>query len=201
MLPVETRLALFPRPRKLRLGFLRSVTLRPLTLERAAAMEIFECGLLNGTLPDHKALLAAWILSVDERELPRIADGDVRGAKCFVRRLKGSVALVSFAVRVFLAESVLPLIPPKDDGTAQRINDDGLPRGCGWPLEMAEALCAHYGWSFEYAMKVEVQRAAALLAVGRTRTGCGLGGPDYYDRIRLERMKAAGIIPPKREVA
>ena len=197
MLPVETRLALFPRPRKLRLGMFRSITLHPLTLERAAAMEIFECGLLGGRLSDAKSLLAAWILSVDEREIPRIADGDVRGAKRFVRSLKGSVALVSFAVGVFLAEAVLPLIPPKDDGTSQSINDDGLPRGCGWPLEMAEALCAHYGWSFEYAMKVEVQRAAALLAVGRTRTGCGLGGPDYYDRIRVERFRAMGIIPPK----
>lgn len=196
MLPVETRLALFPRPRKLRLGMFRSITLYPLTLERAAAMEIFECGLLGGRLSDAKSLLAAWILSVDEGEIPRIADGDVRGAKRFVRDLKGSVALVSFTVRVFLSEAVLPLIPPKDDDGGFKI-DDGLPRGCGWPLEIAEALCAHYGWSFEYAMKVEVQRAAALLAVGRTRTGCGLGGPDYYDRIRVERFRAMGIIPPK----
>ena len=70
-----------------------------------------------------------------------------------------------------------------------------MPSGFGWPLEMAEALCAHYGWSFEYAMRVAVPRAMALLAVGRVRTGCGLGGPDYYERIRLNRMKEAGLIP------
>jgi hypothetical protein len=193
MLPVETRLALFPAPHRVRLGAFRSLVLQPLTLGRAAAMEIYDCGLLGGRLSDSKALIAAWLLSVDERELPRIADGDVRGARRFVRSLKGAVAPVVDAVSVILAESVLPLIPPKAKDN-EKLVDDGLPRGCGWPLEMAEALCAHYGWPTERAMATPVQTAVALLSVGRARGGGAAGGPDYFGRIRLARLRAAGII-------
>ena len=194
MLPFETKLALFPRRALVvRLGMFRSIRLHPVTLGRAAVMEMFDCGLLNGRLNASQALLAAWILSVDEDRIADIANGNMVGGASFVRRLGGSVAKVAHAVNVLVGEAMLPFIPPKkEDGVIEV--DDGLPKGNGWPLEIAEALCAHYGWSFDYAMKIEVQRALALIAVSRQRNGGGSGGPDYYDRIRQERWEAMGII-------
>jgi hypothetical protein len=161
-------------------------------------MEALGCGLLNGRLSASQALIAAWILSVDEGDVPRIACGDMRGGAKFVKRMAKKVDVIEHSVNVFLGEAMLPFIPPKRQETAFEI-DDGLPHGNGWPLEVAEALCAHYGWTFPEAMRTEVALAFALIAVSRTRTGVESGGPNYYDRIRLERLKACGIIPPRKE--
>ena len=194
MLPFETKLALFPRRAlDVRLGPFRRIRLHPVTIGRAAAMEMFDCGLLNGKLNASQALLAAWILSVDEDRVADIANGNVAGGASFVKRLGGSVAKVAHAVNVLVGEAMLPFIPPKKEDGAAEI-DDGLPKGNGWPLEIAEALCAHYGWPVDYVMGMEVQRALAFIAVSRQRNSGGSGGPDYYDRIRIERWKKAGII-------
>lgn len=197
MLPFETRLALFPRRALVvRLGLFRRIRLHPVTIGRAAAMELFGCGLLNGKLDPAQSLLAAWILSVREDRVKGVANGDVKGGAAFVKSLGGHVAKVAHAVNVLVGEAMLPFIPPKAEEGVVELIDDGLPKGNGWPLEVAEAICAHYGWNFDEVMNIEVQRALALIAVGRQRNGGGSGGPDYYDRIRLERWKAAGIIPP-----
>ena len=197
MLPFETRLALFPRRALVvRFGLFRRIRLHPVTIGRAAAMELFGCGLLNGRLNASQALLAAWILSVDEDRVADIANGDMVGGASFVKSLGGSVAKVTHAVNVLVGEAMLPFIPPKAEEGVVELIDDGLPKGNGWPLEIAEAICAHYGWNFDEVMNIEVQRALALIAVGRQRNGGGSGGPDYYDRIRIERWKAAGIITP-----
>ena len=194
MLPFETRLALFPRRALVvRLGMFRSIRLHPVTLGRAAVMEMFDCGLLNGRLNASQALLAAWILSVDEDRVADIANGDMAGGSSFVKSLGGSVAKVTHAVNVLVGEAMLPFIPPKKEDGAVEI-DDGLPKGNGWPLEITEALCAHYGWGFDEVLRIEVQKALALIAVSRQRNSGGSGGPDYYDRIRIERWKKAGII-------
>ena len=199
MLPFETRLALFPRDRiTVRLGAFRRLSLHPVTLERAAAMEMMDCGLLNGSLNSSQALMAAWLLSMDRAGVAQAVRGDVHKGIRFVRRLKGHVSKVAHAVNALLGESMAPFVPPKSEGKSVAV-DDGLPHGFGWPLEIAEALCAMYGWSFDAALQTEVQRALALLAVGRKRRGGEMGGPDYYDRIRIERLERAGIIPSKRE--
>lgn len=198
MLPFETRLALFPRRALVvRLGILRRLRLFPVTLARAAAMEAIGCGFLDGEMLGGRALLAAWVLSLPDGEVERAASYDMAGASGFVASLKGHTAAVEYAVNVLASEAVLPFIPPKSENGDAQIMDDGLPNGCGWPLEMAEALCAHYGWSFDEAMQTTVQRACALIAIGRIREGGSHGGPDYYERIRLERMRRLGIIPTK----
>lgn len=194
MLPFETKLALFPRRALVvRLGPFRRIRLHPVTIGRAAVMEMFDCGLLNGRLNASQALLAAWILSVDEDRVADIANGNMAGGASFVKRLGGSVAKVTHAVNVLVGEAMLPFIPPKKEDGAVEI-DDGLPKGNGWPLEITEALCAHYGWGFDEVLRIEVQKALALIAVSRQRNSGGSGGPDYYDRIRIERWKKAGII-------
>ena len=48
MLPVETIMALFPRPRTVcRAGPFRRIELKPATLAHAAAMEAMGCGVLD----------------------------------------------------------------------------------------------------------------------------------------------------------
>lgn len=201
MLPRETKLALFSRGRVVcRLGWFARLRLGPVTLAHAAAMESLGCGFLDGWMEDKFALIAAWVLSLPPSGVARAANGDMRGASRFVRRLQGRVAQVSAAVNLLVEESLLPFVPPKQEAN-EHLFDDGLPKGYGWPLEVAEALCSRYGWSFDEAMATPVPRALALMAVGRSNCGGEQGGPDYYDRIRIERWKALGIIPARKEGA
>lgn len=202
MLPFETRLALFPRRSlDVRIGLFRRLRLRPITLERAAVMEMFNCGMLDGEVGKSQALVAAWILSADDKDVRLIVEGKRGGAKRFIRSLSRKVDVVHRAVNILVGEAIIPFIPPKKDENGAVEVDDGIPKGNGWPLEIAEALCANYGWSFEYAMKIEVQTALALVAVCRQRCGGAAGGPDYFDRIRQDRWEKDGTITPKRKAA
>lgn len=197
MLPRETRLALFPRGRAVcRLGWFGTLRLGPVTLAHAAAMEALDVGFLDGWMDDANALMAAWVLSLSPSDAAKAANRDLRGADRFMRRLKGRVADVTIAVNALADDALLPFVPPKQEQGVV-LFDDGLPKGYGWPLEVAEALCSRYGWSFDEAMAIPLPRALALMAVGRENRGGEAGGPDYYDRIRLERWKAIGIIPAK----
>ena len=195
MLPKETELALFPaRPRRFRAGWLRSFEVGPLTLRQAAVLEKYGCGALEGGLDEGKSLVALWILSLPRKRLDDAARGDTRGATPFVRgiakrHLKGAKALVASVI----SDAFLPFVPPKRENGPQLV-DDGIPHGYGWPLEVAEALCAHYTLSFEEALDMPVQRAFALVAVCRERTGGDKGGPDYYDRIRFAKWRKIGIL-------
>lgn len=195
MLPEEAVLALFPRPPvRLRIGPWRTVALRPATLADAAAMEAAGCSLLDlDEMTDAQAIIAAWVLSLPRGELERVARGDLRGLKAFSRRAARRLGRVVSIVKTLAREALLPFVPPKDEGGGFACAD-GLPDGYGWPLEVAEALCAHYGWPTERAMATPVQTAVALLSVGRARGGGAAGGPDYFGRIRLARLRAAGII-------
>lgn len=199
MLPLETRLALFPRGGvRVRIGRKKWMTLHPITLERAAVMEAMNCGFLNGPLTAGKALVAAWVLTLDGDALKEAGRGSTDGAKGFVASLKESATGVARIVNEEIQYAMLPFIPAKSEGSASA---DGIPEGCGWPLEMVEALCAHYGWSFDEAMKTETARAFALVAVARARSGGEHGGPDYYNRIRVEGLKQMGIIPDRAKEA
>jgi hypothetical protein len=194
MLPVETRLALFPRRSLVcRLGAFRRITLRPVTLERAAVMESLGCGFLEGRLDAGKAIVAAWVLSLPERELAGAGRGETKGLRKFIAKCERSPQAVADAARLLIDEAIKPFIPAKPEKTGWTL-DDGIPRGCGWPLEVAEAVCAAYGWSMERTMRTEMQTVFALLAVCRARVGGEHGGPDYYEKIRLDRLRRLGLI-------
>lgn len=201
MLPKETRLALFPaRSHVCRLGPFRRLELRVPTLADAAVMECLGVELLSGTLPDGEALVAAWVLSITPERAAKAANGDVRGARRFVKRLARHIPAVSSIVNAMVEDAFLPFVPPKAEENGWKV-DDGLPDGYGWPLEMAEALCGLYGWTFDYAMAMPLQRAVAMMSVARSRKGAAAGGPDYYNRIRLERMRRAGLFDPVEKAA
>lgn len=199
MLPSETMLALFPRGVMVcRAGLFRRIRLHAVTLAHAAVLEAYGCP-LGPWHPEPKALVAAWILSHPASEVgDLVRAGPEKGAKKFLRRLGKCARTVANATNAHMASALTTFVPPKSDGAA--IVDDGLGRGYGWPLEVAEALCAEYGMAFDDALGTDVARALALLTVRRGRNGMA-GGPDYFDRIRLKRLEEAGIIRKKGKVA
>lgn len=76
-------------------------------------------------------------------------------------------------------------VPGKKDGDKQ----DFLPTGYGWPLEIAERLMSEYGMTFDEAAAMPLARVYALLAVARVRGGGKAGGPDYWERITVGKLK------------
>ena len=194
MLPKETILALFPQGRTVKRKWpYRPLRMCAVTLAHAAAMEALGCGMLEGFVTDENALMCAWLLSLKPDEVSAAANGDVAGMMRTARSLKGRMEETSVAVNGLVSEALAPFVPAKSDG-GENVLNDGLGHGYGWPLEVAEALCDKYGWSFADAMATPVSTAFALIAAGRANAGGKAGGPDYYDRIRLARWKACGII-------
>ena len=191
MLPSETMLALFPRGVMVcKAGLFRRIRLHAVSLAHAAVLEAYGCP-LGPWHPESKALVAAWILSHPASEVGDLVRSGPEGAKKFLRRLKKCARTVANATNHHMASALLTFVPPKSDG--ENVIDDGLGQGYGWPLEVVEALCSAYGMSFDDALHMDVARALALLSVRRGRNDMA-GGPDYFGRIRLQRMKEAGII-------
>lgn len=201
MLPKETILALFPEGRTVKRKWpLRPLRLGPVTLAHAAVMEAVGCAILGGFIDDADAITAAWVMTLKPEAAVKAANGDLKGLMAFAVRCKGALADISLAVNSLVADAILPFVPPKGDG-GENVLKDGLPKGYGWPLEVAEALCSRYGWSFGKALATPVATALALMAVGRENSGGASGGPDYYDRIRLERWEKMGLLGGGRKEA
>ena len=197
MLPRETKLAMFPAGRTVRCKWpFRPIHLPPLTIAHIGVLEILNVGILGNFIDDAKALMVAWIISLPPSKLARVAGGDMSGAEKYCRRFSGHIKELSIAVNGLVAEAFLPFVPAKGDDSAI---SDGLPHGFGWPLEIAEALSSRYKMSFSDALNTPMATALALIAANRHNAGGVSGGPDYYDRIRLERWRKIGLIGGKKE--
>lgn len=195
MLPAETVQALFPGERvSVRLGLFRRVVFHPLTLERAAAMEALGCGITDRDAGDVSgALLAAWILALPDKAVASVARSrDISGFRRWSRRLGSGVLKVAAVASGIVSGSTRTFVPPRTSGGSNAV-DDGIGHGYGWVLEIAESLMADYSMTMREALGTEASVAFALLAVKRGKHGES-GGPDYFDRIRMRKMKAEGII-------
>lgn len=197
MLPAETILAVFPRGGVvIRTGLFSRLKLHAATLAHAVALEAYNCA-SDMYLTDANCIKAAWILSHSADEVRELVEGGGRPiSRSWMRAATRHLDKVRAAVVSLLSNAYITYVPPKrEDGAVQEINSMGVSgHGYGWPLEIAEALCAEYGWSFETAIRTTVGQALALVSVKRGRHG-EAGGPDYYDRIREQRMRDAGLIP------
>ena len=69
------------------------------------------------------------------------------------------------------------------------------PYGLGWPLELAESLCAEYGWRWQEALDTPVVTVWALVAAARQRKGGRHGGIDYIERWYSGEVKAGRAKP------
>jgi len=172
--PRENWLAAFPPD--VRAG---NVVLRPLTL--AGAIRLGEAGLDCGrAVPREKLFEAAFVLS-GETDYRRF----LRRAKCGLREL-------SAAVETVLNDAFATVVRPAAQKNATK---HLTPHGLGWPLELAEFLCAEYGWSWREALDTPVVTVYALAAAARQRTGGRHGGFDYLERQYNEDVKAGRAMP------
>lgn len=200
MLPIETISAVFPHFGKIKmaryhLGIFPGRTfavLRPMTLMHAVAMEAFGVDLDQKEIDGDRMLIAAWILALTPEELrqemAKIEGGGAlldfeRWAKC----VRDTPDAISASVNRAVNLAFLNCVPgPKSD--KPNILSDGMPQGCGWPIEIAEALSSEYGLPFDRAVETPMASAFAMIACARRRNEVPNGGPDYYDRIRVKRM-------------
>lgn len=175
--PIENVLAACPPSAKV-----GKVTLGPLTVGGW-----FSLGALGvdpkRTVPPEQAALAAWVLSGHVADAPQV--GSARAFRAFAHGLNRLSDDLAKAVNSILDQAFKTYVPPLVENPVVQ----GTPSGLGWPLEIAEFLCAEYGWTWECALATPVARAFALIAAARQRNGGRHGGPDYIERILIASGK------------
>lgn len=171
-IPHENYLAAFPQPRAA-----GNVTLKPLTL--AGAIRLGERGVsLVRRVPRGQLVEAAFVLS-GESDLGQ-----------FCRRAKFGLTELSRAVEAVLNDAFATYVKPAAPKNARR---HLTPHGLGWPLELAEWLCAEYGWSWREALETPVATVHALAAASRQRRGVRNAGMDYLERKYVADAKAGRV--------
>lgn len=180
MLPAETIEALFPSS-----GVVGNLTLRPMTLARAALLEAVGADLAGGvTLAN--VWLCAWVLSMDGAEVRRVAATADR-VPLFTawdrERATDDYFKVADAVCRIVRAAFAAFVPPEAEGGKETLFASA--NGFGWPLEIAECLCHEYGWGLDAALDTPLATAYALVNCARKRNGGKSGGPDYYGRLQM----------------
>lgn len=154
-----------------------NAVLQALTLAGAVRLgaEGIDCG---AAVPRDKLVRAAFVLSGEE-DFGR-----------FAGRLKCGLSELSDAVEGVLNDAFSTWIRP----VAEKRGVVHLtPHGLGWPLEMAEWLCAEYGWGWREAIDTPVATVWALAAACRQRNGGAHAGLDYIERRYREDLKAGRV--------
>ncbi len=188
MLPVETIAATFP------IGGTGRFRLRAVALCDVVMLEALGVDCDAAVTPD-RAMVAAWVLSSPPGALGGLAWSPAEGAEAFARWEAGhrewDPAEVAREVDAALNRAWSTFIPPRRDRPGGEEMAAGMRTGLGWPLEYGEWIASEYGIPFDEAMRTPVIRAFALSACARTRNGGGHGGPDYFERIAVGRMRRA----------
>jgi len=165
-IPKENGLAFFPPSRKV-----GNITLRPLTL--AGVVALADAGIDLGKRIDKDHLFQAAYILGQGAGLPE-APSFVK----FLKRSRVGLAALSTTIESVLNDAYETYIrPARSSSTPTSLT----PKGLGWPLEMAECLCAEYGWSWKDAINTPLATAHALLAAARVRHGQPIG-IDYTER-------------------
>jgi len=160
-IPGENTLAFFPPSRTA-----GNVTLAPVTLAGVVRLAVMGID-LSRPIPRERVFDVASVL----------ASGATRDR--FLRRAKAGLNALSNAVEAVLDDAFETYVEPAPEkGGTVRLT----PHGLGWPLELAEFLCAEYGWTFDEAAATPVARAFALVAAARQRNGGRHKGFDYIER-------------------
>ena len=181
--PVENLLAAFPVH-----VMAGSVELYPLTVRAAIALGIYGVDFAR-EIKGASAILAGAVLSrtISAADLADARRGE-KHLKRFARRFRKHTEVLEDAVNQVVDKAFSTRVPFLREGGKVALSPSGL----GWPLELAEALCHEYGWSWESALETPVATAHALMAAAHRRNGGKFGGPDYIERAVIERMKKVG---------
>ena len=181
MPPVENVIAAFPP--SFAAG---NVTLRPLTVGGAIRLAEIGVDVTKTPVPKDRLFAAAFVLNgkwkVENGECSDHYPLSIFNSplyKRFLRHAKCGLKELSSAVEAALNAAFATRIPPMEDSRAPA---QLTPSGLGWPLELAEWLCAEYGWRFAEVTELPLSTAFALQAAARIRHGGKHGGPDYIER-------------------
>lgn len=172
--PPENWLAAFPPSEKA-----GNVALGPLTLEGAIRLgrEGVDCG---AAIPKDQAFAVAFVLS------------GAKDRRRFLKRAKCGLQELCNAVERVLNTAFATYVKP---AAAEGGTESLTPHGVGWPLELAEFLCAEYGWPWREALATPVATAYALVAAARQRQGAKKGGLDYLERLYAADLKSGRAKP------
>lgn len=186
-IPVENVLAAYPPTR--RVG---ALALGPLTLGGALALAALGVDFSKSRVETAKLPLAAAVLAgilSPEDALHGESRTVARALKRVEKAVKGDLKALAEAVEAVcndaFATRIKPAVP-KDAPVSF------TPHGLGWPLRLAEQLCADYGWSFDAALATPLARAWALDACARERHGGKHGDFDYIERVEAEKIRRRG---------
>lgn len=160
------------------------------TLYHATAIEALGVSFGGGINPGNIYLIA-WFLSMTGKEVAEKMANHDRIAKGFEAWAKEH-SNVSISALVESANSLIngamalyiPAASKKQKPVA-----NAVPQGLGWTLELGEALAHEYGMPFSEAMSLPLATAFAMMACATKRNGGELGGPDYYERISIGKIK------------
>ena len=182
--PIENALAFYPPAR--RAGRL---DLKPLTLGGAAALAALGVDFARRAVPGERLALVAAVLGGLLAPADALYGAGAAVARALDRALRraGNAEALSKAVATVLDDAFATRLKPLQEGSAPVCF---TPKGLGWPLQLAEALCGDYGWTFEQALATPVASAWALAAAGHARRGGRFGEPDYTERVEAEKIRA-----------
>lgn len=178
-LPIENVLVFYPPTVKV-----DGVVLGPLTIGGAVALDALGVDPISKVSPE-QALVAAAVLEDGCAHASEVLREhyDFKG---LAKRLNNRFESVAVAVNGILSQAWETYVKPmqKTDGV-QHVT----PHGLGWPLELAEAICEIFGWTFEYVRDIPVVKAWALVAANRQYNGGSHGGFDYVERQYAKELK------------
>lgn len=190
MLPKETLAAMLPPSAKC-----GKLVLKPMAAIHAVILESLGISLDHISIPEDKALIAAFVLSSDDDELEWAARlGEL--TSMFADWSKKNRALknsdVHKAVEFVVGNSFSTYVPGANPDGENRVTvkSDNLPEGYGWPLEISEFLAAEYSMSMHDAMRIPFVQAFGMIACARIRNDGKAGGPDYYHKDEMARFTA-----------
>ena len=175
IIPIENRIAAFPP--SVRAG---NVVLRPLTIGGAIRLAAIGVDVTKTPVPRDRLFAAAFVLSGEGKNGEAISRSlDQKRYLRFLRRARCGLKELANAVEEVINAAFSTHIPPRPDDRAPQ---SFTPSGLGWPLVLAEAMCAEYGMGFDAALEMPLCRVFALQAAARIRNGGEHGGPDYIER-------------------
>lgn len=177
-LPIEIAAAAFPQP--VRAG---SLVLRPLTVGMACELVAYGVD-ASAAVPVEKLAAVAFVLNGHGGGLAAMGEFER-----FLARIDCGLDELQKAVETVLNAALRPYVAPRSERrNAVPKGADSL-TGLGWPFEVAEFLCAEYGWLFADALALPVATALALMTASHQRHGGKFRGMDWMQRIVARKIR------------
>ena len=164
-------------------------SLGPITIAHVVAMESFGIVVSDRNLNDPtNSCIGLWLISKPINELSSIVNGMTESSEItkWMERFGIKTEECSGVLNTLMSDAFKTYVPPKPDSTKVQLDDIG--EGYGWPLEIAECIAHEYGLDLRSVFEWPLSTAFASIATMRQRSGGEAGGPDYYGRIRDQRM-------------